>query len=92
MSNVANEIWHLSNIGLGKKGKGPYTFPLGTDPDQALANARLAVSSLELLQALKHIVQKYEELFDYFPIAFQSCIDIAETAIAKAEKQDSTST
>jgi hypothetical protein len=33
--------WYPSNLGLGSTGHGPYTWPLGTDPDIAAANARL---------------------------------------------------
>jgi hypothetical protein len=45
--------WIPHNIGLGPKGKGPYTFPLGTDPDIAVANARLIAAAPELLEACK---------------------------------------
>ena len=45
--------WKSWNIGLGPKSKGPYTFPLGRDPDIAAANARLIAAAPEMLEALK---------------------------------------
>lgn len=44
--------WFASNIGLGPHGRGPYTFPLGTSPDEAAANARLIAAAPEMLAML----------------------------------------
>jgi len=43
--------WYAANMGLGSRGKGPYTYPLGTDPDEAVANAKLIAAAPELLAA-----------------------------------------
>jgi hypothetical protein len=49
MSKHTAAPWYAHNIGLGPKGKGPYTFPLGTEPEEAAANARLIAAAPELL-------------------------------------------
>jgi len=45
--------WFASNIGLGPEGKGPFTFPLGSDAETAAANARLIAAAPEMLAALR---------------------------------------
>ena len=45
--------WFAHNLGVGHLGKGPYTYPLGTDPEIAADNARLIASAPEMLDALR---------------------------------------
>jgi hypothetical protein len=47
--------WFAHNIGLGPNGEGPFTYPLGNDPDKAAANARLIAAAPDLLAALQAI-------------------------------------
>lgn len=47
--------WFAHNIGLGPNGEGPFTYPLGTDPDKAAANARLIAAAPDMLAALEAI-------------------------------------
>lgn len=44
--------WFAHNIGLGPNGEGPFTYPLGNDPDKAAANARLIAAAPDMLAAL----------------------------------------
>jgi hypothetical protein len=48
--------WFAHNIGLGPNGEGPFTYPLGTDPDKAAANARLIAAAPDMLEALENII------------------------------------
>lgn len=45
--------WFAHNIGLGPNGEGPFTYPLGTDPDKAAANARLIAAAPDMLELLE---------------------------------------
>jgi hypothetical protein len=47
--------WFAHNIGLGPNGAGPFTYPLGNDPDKAAANARLIAAAPDMLAALQAI-------------------------------------
>ena len=47
--------WFAHNMGLGPNGEGPFTYPLGTDPDKAAANARLIAAAPDMLAALQAI-------------------------------------
>jgi hypothetical protein len=47
--------WFAHNLGIGHHAKGPYTFPLGTDPDEAAANASLCAAAPEMLAALRQV-------------------------------------
>jgi hypothetical protein len=48
--------WFAHNIGLGPNGEGPFTYPLGNDPDKAAANARLIAAAPDMLAALQDIM------------------------------------
>jgi len=49
--------WFAHNIGLGPNGAGPFTYPLGNDPDKAAANARLIAAAPDMLAALEDIAE-----------------------------------
>jgi hypothetical protein len=73
--------WFAHNIGLGPNGEGPFTYPLGTDPDKAAANARLIAAAPDMLAAL--------QMHDALPAwpdreALIKAMDATRAAIAKA--------
>lgn len=43
--------WYAHTIGMPREPGAEYTFPLGTDPDVAVANARLIAAAPDLLEA-----------------------------------------
>lgn len=75
--------WLAHNIGLGPNGEGPFTYPLGTDPDKAAANARLIAAAPDMLAALEELVKGMEEhgAEKWFPHRMAR----AHAAIAKAK-------
>jgi hypothetical protein len=48
--------WFAHNIGLGPNGEGPFTYPLGNDPDKAAANARLIAAAPDLLDMCERLL------------------------------------
>jgi len=43
--------WHAHNLWVGHEGNGPYAYPLGRDPETAVANARLIAAAPDLYAA-----------------------------------------
>ena len=79
MSQHTPGPWFSHNLWLGPEGKGPFAFPLGTDEDQAAANARLIAAAPDLLAALEAATACLARAPDAYPLLKQ-----AEIAIAKA--------
>jgi hypothetical protein len=48
--------WYAHNILIGNNGKGPYSYPLGTSPNTAAANARLIAAAPDMLVTLQSFV------------------------------------
>jgi hypothetical protein len=75
--------WFAHNIGLGPNGEGPFTYPLGTDPDKAAANARLIAAAPDMLAALQAIAATSTE--EDAETALGSIQMICRDIIAKAK-------
>jgi hypothetical protein len=81
--------WYEWNLGIGDNGQGPFTYPLGTDPDIATANAAFIVRSVnahdDLVAAAKDALESLLRLPNVDAAYRVTCIGQLETAIAKAE-------
>lgn len=75
--------WFAHNIGLAPNGEGPFTYPLGTDPDKAAANARLIAAAPDMLAALEAFVGSRKG--DGMGWTLDSLEAMAREAIAKAK-------
>jgi|APGre2960657404_1045060.scaffolds.fasta_scaffold224037_2 hypothetical protein len=80
--------WFAHNIGLGPNGEGPFTYPLGNDPDKAAANARLIAAAPDMLAALKalHAAHRAFSGSEDWGVYDDEARAAAEAAIAKAEE------
>lgn len=79
--------WFAHNIGLGPNGEGHFTYPLGTDPDKAAANARLIAAAPDMLAALKaiHAAHRAFSASEDWGVYDDEARAAAEAAIAKAK-------
>ena len=75
--------WFAHNVGLGPNGAGPFTYPLGNDPDKAAANARLIAAAPDMLAALEAFVGSRKG--DGMGWTLDSLEALARAAIAKAK-------
>lgn len=60
--------WQPSNLWIGDNGNGPYAYPLGTDPDEAAANANYlcrAVNMHDRLVVLAELVAANAYMLDH---------------------------
>ena len=80
--------WFAHNIGLGPNGEGPFTYPLGNDPDKAAASARLIAAAPDMLAALKalHAAHRAFSGSEDWGVYDDEARAAAEAAIAKAEE------
>lgn len=80
--------WFAHNVGLGPNGAGPFTYPLGNDPDKAAANARLIAAAPDMLAALKalHAAHRAFSGSEDWGVYDDEAREAAEAAIAKAEE------
>lgn len=80
--------WQASNLWLGPKGQGPYSYPLGTDANVAVANARLIAAAPELYEALDRIATRASYAPHDDPekasAEFSKIMNLAHAALAKA--------
>jgi hypothetical protein len=77
--------WFAHNIGLGSNGEGPFTYPLGNDPDKAAANARLIAAAPDMLAALQDIMAESSRDDDDHDVV-ATIQGICRAAIAKAKR------
>ena len=78
--------WSVHNLWTGDGGKGPFAYPLGPDPDVAVANARLIAAAPDLVGALETFVTQATKLSG-FPAQYDPYVGAlvkARTALAKA--------
>ena len=81
MSKHTQGLWHVANGCQIRSEKHQIARAWMMRNGEGMANARLIAAAPDLLEALEHLLEYAESVFEHTPI----CVKVAQSVIAKAK-------